>query len=96
MVAVAPGAAASSDSPSSDGSLDSLFEGAGNARERTASAGRARPGTSEARCTTIDLSAAANPDPGRRGVVSLRHIVGARPASGRWVARARRSARWEI
>ena len=93
MVAVAPGAAASSDSPSSDGSLDSLFDGGGKAGERAGSAGRARLGTPEALSTTIDLSAAADPAPGRRGAVSLRHIVGARPPSGRWVAGARRSAR---
>ena len=81
MVAVAPGAAASSDSPSSDGSLDSLFDGGGKAGERAGSAGRARLGAAEALSTTIDLSAAADPAPGRRGAVSLRHIVGARPPS---------------
>jgi hypothetical protein len=47
----------------------------------------------EARTTTIDLSAAADPVPRRRGVVPIRHIVGARPPSGRWLARARRSVR---
>jgi len=93
VVAVAPGAAASSDSPSSDGSLDSLFDGGGKAGERAGSAGRARLGAAEALSTTIDLSAAADPAPGRQGAVSLRHIVGARPPSGRWVAGARRSAR---
>ncbi len=93
MVAVAPGAAAPSDGPSGDGSLESLFEGHGEAGEQAGSTGRARSGAPEARTTTIDLSAAADPAPRRRGVVPLRHIVGARPPSGRWQARARRSAR---
>ena len=93
MVAVAPGAAAPSDGPSDGGSLESLFEGHGEAGERAGSTGRARSGTPEAQTTTIDLSAAADPAPRWRGVVPLRHIVGARPPSGRWQARARRSAR---
>jgi hypothetical protein len=88
VVAVAP-----SDGPSDDGSLESLLEGHGEAGERAGSAGRARSGVPEARTTTIDLSAAADPVPRRRGVVPLRRIVGARPPSGRWQARARRSAR---
>ena len=93
MVAVAPGAAAPPDGPSGDGSLESLFEGRGEAGARAGSAGRARSGGPEARTTTIDLSTAADPVPRRRGVVPLRRIVGARPPSGRWQARARRSAR---
>ena len=93
MVAVAPGAAAPPDGPSGDGSLESLFEGRGEAGARAGSAGRARSGPPEARTTTIDLSTAADPVPRRRGVVPLRRIVGARPPSGRWQARARRSAR---
>jgi hypothetical protein len=93
VVAVAPGAAAPPDGPSGDGSLDSLFEGRGEAGARAESAGRARSGAPEARTTTIDLSTAADPVPRRRGVVPLRHIVGARPPSGRWQARARRSVR---
>lgn len=92
MVAVAPGAAAPSDGPSGDGSLESLFEGPEEPGARARSGRRARSGA-EARTTTIDLSAAADPVPGRRGVVSLRRIVGARPPSGRWQARARRSVR---
>ena len=91
MVAVAPGAAAPSDGASGDGSLDSLSQG-----EQAGT--RARPGRkagsgAEDPTTTIDLSAAADPAPRRRGVVPLRHIVGARPRSGRWQARARRSVR---
>ena len=93
MVAVAPGAAAPPDGPSGDGSLESLFEGRGEAGARAGSAGRARSGAPEARTTTIDLSTAADPVLRRRGVVPLRRIVGARPPSGRWQARARRSAR---
>ena len=93
MVAVAPGAAAPPDGPSGDGSLESLFEGRGEAGARAGSAGRARSGPPEAQTTTIDLSTAADPVPRRRGVVPLRRIVGARPPSGRWQARARRSAR---
>ena len=93
MVAVAPGAAAPPDGPSGDGSLESLFEGRGEAGARAGSAGTARSGAPEARTTTIDLSTAADPVPRRRGVVPLRHIVGARPPSGRWQARARRSVR---
>ena len=92
MVAVAPGAAAPSDGPSGDGSLESLFEGPEEAGARGRSGRKARSGV-EARTTTIDLSAAADPAPRRRGVVPLRHIVGARPRSGRWQARARRSVR---
>jgi hypothetical protein len=93
VVAVAPGAAAPPDDPSGDGSLESLFEGHGEAGARAGSAGRARSGAPEARTTTIDLSTAADPVPRRRGVVPLRHIVGARPPSARWQARARRSVR---
>jgi hypothetical protein len=93
VVAVAPGAAAPPDGPSGDGSLDSRFEGRGEAGARAGSAGSARSGAPEARTTTIDLSTAADPVPRRRGVVPLRRIVGARPPSGRWQARARRSAR---
>ena len=93
MVAVAPGAAAPPDGPSDGTSLESLFEGQGEAGERARSAGRARSGPPEAQTTTIDLSAAADPAPRRRGVVPLRHLVGAPPPSGRWQARARRSAR---
>jgi hypothetical protein len=93
VVAVAPGAAAAPDGPSGDGTLESLFDGGGDAGERVRSAGRARSGAPEARTTTIDLSAAADPVPRRRGVVPIRHIVGARPPSGRWLARARRSVR---
>ena len=92
MVAVAPGAAAPSDGPSGDGSLESLFEGPEEPGARARSGRKARSGA-EVRTTTIDLSAAADPVPGRRGVVPLRRIVGARPPSGRWQARARRSVR---
>jgi hypothetical protein len=92
VVAVAPGAAAPSDGPSGDGSLESLFEGPEQGGTRTRSGRRGRSGA-EARTTTIDLSAAADPAPRRRGVVPLRRIVGARPPSGRWQARARRSVR---
>ena len=41
MVVVAPGAAAPSDGPSGGGSLESLFEGPGEAGERAGSTGRA-------------------------------------------------------
>ena len=92
MVAVAPGAAAPSDGSSGDGSLESLFEGPEQAGARARSVRKARS-DAETRTTTIDLSTAADPVPGRRGVVPLRRIVGARPGSGRWQARARRSVR---
>jgi hypothetical protein len=96
VVAVAPGAAAPAggpaDEPSRDGSLESLLE------DRTvpvaAPRGPARPVPSEARATTINLSGAVTPVSGlgqpRPGAVPLRRIIGARAASGRWPARARR------
>lgn len=94
MVAVAPGAAGPSDGPPADGTLDSLFEPRAGADG--SAPGRARTGPAEARTTTIYLSgAAADPAPGRRpGAVRIRDIVGARPRSGRWPARARRTARF--
>jgi hypothetical protein len=93
VVAVAPGAAGPTDGASRDGMLDSLFESGAGAGET--SRGRARTGPAEARTTTINLSGGADdPIPGRRpGAVPIRDIVGARPRTGRWTARARRSAR---
>jgi hypothetical protein len=85
------------DGPPVAGTLESLIEGPSGAGERGVSPGRARTGPAEARTTTIHLSGAvtpADPVPGRRpGAVPIRDIVGARPRSGRWPARARRTAR---
>jgi hypothetical protein len=81
VVAVAPGASAPADGPAERGSLDDVFG------PRTA-------GTpSEARVTTINLSgdAVASAVPGTR--VPLRHIVGARASTGRWLVRGRRTMR---
>jgi hypothetical protein len=81
VVAVAPGASAPADGPAERGSLDDMFG------PRTA-------GTPpEARVTTINLSgdAVASAEPGTR--VPLRHIVGARASTGRWLARGRRTMR---
>jgi hypothetical protein len=81
VVAVAPGAAAPADGPAERGSPDDTFG------PRTA-------GTPpEVRVTTINLSGdpVASAVPGTR--VPLRHIVGARASSGRWLARGRRTMR---
>jgi hypothetical protein len=97
VVAVAPGAAAPSNGPSDDGTLDSLFEGRAGVERRVGGEGRSRSGGPEARTTTIHLSGEPTPvDPlpgGRVGAVPLRHIVGARASDGRWQVRARRTAR---
>jgi hypothetical protein len=92
VVAVAPGAAGPTDGPPDDGTLDSLFEPRAGAVDPPED--RARTGPAEARTTTINLSGADDPAPGRRpGAVPIRDIVGSRPRARRWPGRARRTAR---